>query len=186
MRRTQRVIPLAITLLGMASAPLAAQEKPAGLIGELMADLEDVSGKLVGLAEAIPADKYGWKPAEGVRATSEVFMHIAADNYLIPAAAGIAAPANTGVTAEYSTAVAFEGRKLEREATIAELKSSLEHLKKAIAATKDADLEREVQFFGQPATMRKVWILATGHLHEHLGQMIAYARGSGIVPPWSR
>jgi uncharacterized damage-inducible protein DinB len=186
MRQIQRIIPLAIALLCMASAPLAAQEKRAGLIGELLADLEDVEGKLVGLAEAIPADKYGWKPAEGVRSTSEVFMHIAADNYLIPAAAGIAAPANTEITSEYATAVAFENRKLDRDATIAELKSSMAHLKKAVSGTRDADLEREVQFFGQPATMRKVWILATGHLHEHLGQMIAYARGSGVVPPWSR
>ena len=31
-----------------------------------------------------------------------------------------------------------------------------------------------------------MWIGATTHLHEHLGQLIAYARSNGVVPPWSR
>ena len=35
-------------------------------------------------------------------------------------------------------------------------------------------------------TRQGFWILATTHLHEHLGQAIAYARSNGVVPPWSR
>jgi len=35
-------------------------------------------------------------------------------------------------------------------------------------------------------TRRAMWIGATTHLHEHLGQLIAYARSNGVVPPWSR
>jgi uncharacterized damage-inducible protein DinB len=186
MRRARRTISLTIAVLCVATAQVAAQEKPAGLVGDMLADVEDVETKLVGLAEAIPADKYDWRPAEGVRSTSEVFRHIAADNYLIPAMTGVAAPENTGVTAEYATAQAFEQREMDRDATIEELKRSLTHLKDAISSTSEADLAREIDMFGQKATVRRMWVLATGHLHEHLGQMIAYARSSGIVPPWSR
>lgn len=38
--------------------------------------------------------------------------------------------------------------------------------------------------FGQSFTMQQGWIMATTHLHEHLGQMIAYARSNGVKPPW--
>jgi uncharacterized damage-inducible protein DinB len=34
-------------------------------------------------------------------------------------------------------------------------------------------------------TVRGALLLATTHMHEHLGQSIAYARTIGVVPPWS-
>jgi hypothetical protein len=40
--------------------------------------------------------------------------------------------------------------------------------------------------FGADATHQSGWVLAVTHLHEHLGQAIAYARINNIVPPWSR
>lgn len=42
-----------------------------------------VSSQLIALAEAIPADKYSWRPAPGVRSVSEVYMHCACQ--LLPA-----------------------------------------------------------------------------------------------------
>jgi uncharacterized damage-inducible protein DinB len=156
------------------------------LSSDLLKDIGQVESKLVGLAKAIPADKYTWRPGEGVRSVSELFMHISADNYLIPAAAGTPAPAATGVKGDdYNTAVAFEKRQLDRDATIRELEASFKHLKGALASA-DANMGKTVKMFGQDFTTQQVWILATTHLHEHLGQAIAYARTNGVVPPWSR
>jgi len=40
--------------------------------------------------------------------------------------------------------------------------------------------------FGQKSTNRRLWITTTTHLHEHLGQLIAYARSNNVTPPWSK
>lgn len=45
---------------------------------------------------------------------------------------------------------------------------------------------REVTVFGNTGTHRRLWVGHVGHLHEHLGQLIAYSRVNGIVPPWAR
>jgi hypothetical protein len=113
-------------------------------------------------------------------------MHVAADNYFMPAAVGVTAPAETGITKEYKTAAAFEKKALSRDQTIAELEKSFAFLKKALADLPDAKLEAPVEFFGEKTTMRGVWIVTTTHLHEHLGQLIAYARGNKVTPPWSK
>jgi hypothetical protein len=44
---------------------------------------------------------------------------------------------------------------------------------------------RELSVFGSSMTGLDLWVLTTTHLHEHLGQLIAYARSNGVVPPWS-
>ena len=55
----------------------------------------------------------------------------------------------------------------------------------SLGATCPANLGEAVTMFGQPFTGQSGWILAVTHIHEHLGQMIAYARTNGIKPPWS-
>src|ERR1700677_1218785 len=47
-----------------------------------------VSKQLVALAEATPADKFAWRPAPGVRSTSEVYMHIAQANFYLLSVTG--------------------------------------------------------------------------------------------------
>ena len=48
------------------------------LQSEMLADLAQVRDKYVQLAEAVPESDYGWRPAEGVRSVSEVYMHVVA------------------------------------------------------------------------------------------------------------
>ncbi|NNE67593.1 MAG: hypothetical protein HKN33_13600 [Pyrinomonadaceae bacterium] len=50
----------------------------------------------------------------------------------------------------------------------------------------DADLEKDVKFFGNDTTYRGVWSFMNAHTNQHLGQLIAYSRVNGIVPPWSQ
>ena len=185
MRLTVRLGTL-VTLLVALTLPLVAQGRE-GVMGDLIRDVTEVERKVVGLARAIPAAAYDWRPGTGVRSASEVFMHVAADNYFMPAAMGISVPAETGINGkDYQSAVAFEKRTLTRDQIIAELEKSFAYLKKAMADTPDDKLDATIDLFGRKTTSRASWISTTTHLHEHLGQLIAYARSSNVVPPWSK
>ncbi len=98
----------ASSLLG--SAPLVGQEEHAhmghdqtgesGIRAEMLEDLSGVAGKMAGLAEAIPQSSYSYRPMEGVRSASEVFMHLAAANYMLPSLIGTPVPEEAGFTME--------------------------------------------------------------------------------------
>lgn len=177
-------------LLG--SSPLAAQEEHArgehdqmeesGIRTEMIKDLSDVAGKMAGLAEAIPQSSYAYRPMEGVRSTSEVFMHVAAVNYMLPSLIGTPVPEEAGFSME--TMGDYE-KIADPEHVLAALKGSFEHMQQVIASTPDSELNREITVFGQPGTVRSFFSLVCNHAHEHLGQMIAYARANQVVPPWS-
>jgi uncharacterized damage-inducible protein DinB len=185
MRLSRRAFLLAATLAAATAAPAPAQQ--ASLTTDLLADLKEVHEKLAGLAKAIPADKYGWRPAEGVRSVGEVMMHVAADNYLMPGGVGVPAPASTGInTADYKTVQAYERRQATRDEIVADLEASFAHLERALQGTTSARMGETVTFFGQQMTAQRVWVATVTHLHEHLGQAIAYARSNGVTPPWSK
>ena len=184
MRYTLRFITLVVAALALA-APAAAQTRE-GLMGDLIKDVSDLEKKVVGLAKAMPEAAWAWRPGDGVRSTSEVFMHIAADNYFLPALMGTATPAETGITKEYKTAAAFEKKSMGRDAVIAELEKSFAFLRNAMNATPDDKLNEPLTIFGQKNTNRGLWVMTATHLHEHLGQLIAYARSNKVVPPWSK
>ena len=184
MRRTMQSITIALALLTL-GPPLRAQTRE-GLVGDLLRDLGQVENKIVGLAKALPESAWAWRPAEGVRSTHEVFLHVAADNYFMPTALGIKAPAETKITSSYDTAAAFEKQTMSRDAVIAELTKSFAFLKSSLTGTPDTKMDAQVDMFGQKASTRRVWVMTTTHLHEHLGQLIAYARSNKVVPPWSK
>lgn len=169
-----------------AAAPASAAGNPA-LIADLMKDVGELEKKMMDLAKAVPAAKYGYRPAAGVRSIGEVVMHVASDNYFIPAAAGTAAPAATGINPDdYKTVVAYEKRAMSPDSAVAQLAASFAFLKDAMQAQTPASLGETKKMFGSDYTGQQTWIMATTHLHEHLGQMIAYARANNVVPPWSK
>ena len=182
---------LLLALAVVAAATPAVAQQPAkqpspSVTADLLQDIGQVERKLIALAKAIPDDKAGWRPAPGVRSVSEVIMHVASDNYLIPAALGFPAEASTGIKGnDYNTALVYEKRTVTKAQAIAEMETSFTNLRKALRETTDARLGTSVQMFGQSTTLQQGWILAATHLHEHLGQLIAYARSNGVAPPWS-
>ena len=186
--------PLARVLCGFAIVaaaflPAVAQTPatPNSMMGDLIKDVSDVESKIAGLAKAMPAAAYDWRPGKGVRSTSEVLIHVAADNYFLPAALGFPAPAETGIAGkDYKTAAAFEKKAMTRDQVAAELQKSFAFLKKSMAAVSEAKLGESVELFGQKTTARNMWISTVTHLHEHLGQLIAYARSNNVTPPWSK
>jgi hypothetical protein len=169
------------------SQTVKSQQKPGGLVGDLLTDVAEVESKMTSLATALPEAAWGWRPTAGVRSSGEVIAHIAADNYVIPATLGIAVPPATGIDARrFETAEAFEKRVRTRKQAMTELAESFTFLKQQIAASSEAQLTEPLTVFGRSTTRRATWIGAATHLHEHLGQLIAYARSNRVVPPWSR
>jgi uncharacterized damage-inducible protein DinB len=180
-----RVLVLAFLIV---TATLSAHaQKRAGLMGDLMADITDVEGKIVGLAKAMPEPSYSWRPMPGVRSVGEALTHVAADNYFMPVALGAAAPAGTGISAtDYKTVAAYEAKTRSRAEIISELEKSFAFLKQAMTDTSDAKLETSMKMFGRESAVRSTWVGTVTHVHEHLGQLIAYARSNKVVPPWSK
>lgn len=157
--------------------PQAAAPPEIGVKAEFFRQFEDAATKLTRLAEAIPAENYGWRPMDGVRSVSEVFMHVASGCYGF--ARGLGTPVPEGVNPRQLREVTEKAQVTE------ELKKALAHLRGAAEKLNEADMTKEVQFRRRQAATREVLMAIAVHLHEHLGQSIAYARSNKVVPPWS-
>jgi len=149
-----------------------------GFRAEFLIDLADVEKRIMSLAAAVPADRFTWRPAPGVRSVSEVYMHIAGGNDLLASFVGA------------KTSPLEEDRSLEqivaKPKILEELRKSFDHLRHAALTTTDRELDQPIRMFGNATTKRGALMMALNHLHEHLGQSIAYARMNGVVPPWSQ
>lgn len=183
-------LPLAILLTACKAQNAAPPTDTTGgtdagsVTADLLADLSTVETKIVDLAIAIPENKYNWQP-DSARSVRRVLLHVAADNYVMPAMLGFTPDPATGITADYATGAAFEARNLPKDSVIAELRKSFVFVKQSLQGTTGTLLAGPVTMFGQQFTGQSAWILAVTHVHEHLGQLIAYARTNGVKPPWS-
>jgi uncharacterized damage-inducible protein DinB len=144
---------------------------------EAVVELKGVQQEIVGLAQAMPQEKYTWRPAEGVRSVSEVYLHMAAGNFGLTALAG--APPYPGFKFQ-----GFEKSTTDKAKIIDLLNQSFDYAEKSIANMSDADLLKPLNFQGFHSTGDIVFHIVA-HAHEHLGQSIAYARMNGVVPPWT-
>ena len=178
MRRIAPAFLLALLVVSLLPRRAPAQDKPTGVRGEFLNEISYYETRFTRLAEALPAEKYSWRPGEGVRSAGEVYAHIAAANYGLAKLLGTPIP--DGIDTKAINAAAGDKAK-----TAQALKDSFAHFRNAILAIKDSDLNNPIKFFGQDTTIRGAFLLITGHLGEHLGQSIAYARMNGIVPPWT-
>jgi uncharacterized damage-inducible protein DinB len=164
------------------SQEAAAQDKNApnyDIKGEALVDEADLGKKFVSLAEAIPADKFTWRPAEGVRSIGEVYLHVAQSNYGIMKYAGSAIP-------EGKDSKTFEKSTTDKAKIVAELKASFDWVHQQMTNMSNADLAQPLKELGPEANKGDVLYLVTTHAHEHLGQSIAYARVNGVTPPWTK
>jgi uncharacterized damage-inducible protein DinB len=169
--------------------PVVADHHEGGTVyGKTLAgNFEAVSGQLMQLAEAMPDEVFAWRPAEGVRSTSEVFMHVVSANMMLLPAMGVA-PAEGLVIPEnpFDLARDWEANVTAKADVMAKLKESVAYAKQAMATFPEAALDEEFTMFGPPMTKRDALLVVLSHSHEHLGQLIAYARSNGVVPPWSQ
>lgn len=104
-------------------------------------------------------------------------MHEAGANYLFMTFLGAKPPA--GFTRDSEKTVTDKAQVIQA------LKDSFAQVRQTVSGLSDADMTKETKMFGRAQTYQNVLFVYANHLHEHLGQAIAYARENGIVPPWS-
>ena len=168
-----------LILAGAAVArPAFAQKAPEGIWEGYDGEWRHVSSQLIALAEATPAEKFSWRPAQGVRSTSEVYMHIVIANFWLLSVAGPKMPTDL---------------KDDAEKTVTSKAQVIDWLKRSLAAVKQVhltetpkDLQRKVHIEDRDATVDGIYLRIIIHANEHMGQLVAYARMTGVAPPWSQ
>ncbi|MDX1502566.1 MAG: DinB family protein [Thermoanaerobaculia bacterium] len=171
-----RVLAALLCALVLASSPALFAEHHETETNAYQRNVDFVAGRVVQLAEAIPAEAYGWRPMEGVRSVSEAIMHMAAANYFF--AGRLGTPAPEGVDPQNMEQIT------DKAECVAALEASMKHIVAALGRVEDLDAAMDV--FGREATAHDMVLIAVGHAHEHFGQLIAYARANQVVPPWSQ
>jgi len=181
MRRTLRSTPLAI--LAALALPALASAQMASLQDVQVADIETMKGKFVGLAQEFTEAQYDWRPMEGVRSVKDVLALIIAECHIFPMNWGVQPPAGaaSGFGPEMQRANA-----LSRQQIIAQLGTAFDHLAASVRGLSSSDLMAESTYFGRQMSRQSNVMTAMADMHEHLGQLIAYARANEVVPPWSR
>jgi uncharacterized damage-inducible protein DinB len=179
-----------ISLLFCFVALTRAQEKPgekpavtlmaptSGARFEFLDEVSYYEQRFERLADAIPSEKYSWRPSEGVRSIGEVYMHVVSANYGFAKMLGTPYPAGVDPKAIMASAT-------DKAKVVQALKDSFAQIRAAILAMKDSDLEKEIKTPRGPTTIRGSFFQISGHYGEHLGQSVAYARSIGVVPPWT-
>jgi len=162
------------------AAPAMAQAAPStapGFVAEVMLQFDGSMEKFVALAEAMPADRYGWSPGPGVMTVAKVFGHVARYNYLYPSTS-LGTPAPDGRAEDAAEDLT------DKAQLVARLRESGDHLRQVVRGL--ADPSRTTEQYGRAVPQWSVLLQLVAHMNEHLGQAIAYARMNGVVPPWSR
>ena len=169
---------LFVFLFLFTARPVFAQTAPAGIWQGYDGEWRHVSAQLLALAEATPEEKFSWRPVPGVRSTSEVYMHIAIANLYLLSVTGPKMPADLKESMETSVT--------SKADVIDWLKRSLDAVKQAHLAVTPKDLQRKVHIEDRDATVDGMYLRIIVHANEHMGQLVAYARMSGVTPPWSK
>ena len=168
-----------VELLGVEDVP----ERPAA--SDILDGLDSLDKKLVSLAESLPEEKYTWRPAAGVRSFGEVLRHIQNDNILWLSLVSRMPPSEetNKLIAEISKTEKQPAAKAE---IVRGLRDSFESVRKAIEPMRAGTLSADVKVFNKDMTRRGLFVMFLNHASEHLGQLIAYERVNGVVPPWSK
>jgi len=167
-------------LAGLAQTEASADNTPPSydLKPKALQDLQVLQKQFADLADAIPSEKFTWRPGEGVRSFSEVFLHVASLNFSL-------APTFGATPAPDFTQKGYEKSTTDKAKIISQLNQSFEYVRAALEKRSNKELQTIVKQFGPDASEGDVVFLVVSDAHEHLGQAVAYARINGIVPPWT-
>ncbi|QLG44346.1 DinB family protein [Costertonia aggregata] len=134
--------------------------------------------QVIQLAEAFSAEQYDWRPMEGVNSVGEALLHIAGGNYYLASKMGFAPPEDVDMM--------NLGKITGKDNIIAALKKSNAFVLDKIMMVETGQLNEEVDFGFAKMNKLGGLLAMMEHNGEHKGQLIAYARSNGVVPPWSK
>jgi uncharacterized damage-inducible protein DinB len=178
------VIMFALSLILPSGVVFAQEQELTGFRAEFIGQVEFVKGRLMSLAEAVPQEKYNWRPDEGVRSVAEVYLHTVGANYYLIGQAGHEVPKDL---ADKLNPQVWDKMTTNKDEIAKTMERAFTDLTATAKKITEEDLEKTVKVFGtMEMSMRNFMISMLNHHHEHLGQSIAYARSNGIVPPWSQ
>jgi hypothetical protein len=146
-------------------------------------DIDGLRKKFMALAKALPADKLGWRPMDGTRSFREVFAHIAAEGNTETAMFGRPLPA--GSVADFDAEEA-RLKKLSDGQLIDAMDRALQSLSVTMGGLSSTKINTPIRYYGHTTLPRVATTYTLNDLHEHLGQLVAYARMNQLVPPWSK
>lgn len=166
-----------VLFFGVVAVPslLPAQTPAPSLAKELAATFQRSATEIIDIAEAMPADKYGYKPTPDVSSFGDQLVHVAGiTQRFIDSAKGT------------KTEAAHHGAMTKPE-VIALLKKTFESAQEVITPLTDAQLLEPVKFpFGDRTVTRATfWQGSLYQIRNHYGQLVVYLRINGIVPPAS-
>jgi uncharacterized damage-inducible protein DinB len=143
---------------------------------------------IVSAVDAMPADKFGFAPADGefkgVRTFGQMVKHLSATNYILAAASlGEEPPADAGDELGPET--------VRTKAEILNyLKGSFAQLDKAVEAIGQKNTSVKASpispLKGAEVTRLALVVESLVHAFDHYGQMVEYLRMNGVLPPASR
>ena len=171
MRCFTRLCLLAVIVVA-AAAPAFAQ---ATIHGDLTKDWAGQKALLVSLANAMPEDKFGFKPTPAQRSFGEHVMHIAEVNMMLTKAIG-------GKTPE----PAINLKATTKADRIKAMSDAFDYGAKVIAEFNNTTIQETIQapFMG-PSTRARIMFFLNGHTQDTYGQMAVYLRLNGVTPPAS-
>ncbi len=172
------------TLAGLAGllVALVASADPAfesAYRGTLLKSYDGAEEKFLALAEAIPESDYAWRPMAGVNSVREILVHVTEANLFLLGRLGGKIPA--GVDPK-----ALGASMTTKAAAIGVTRQVIGAMHERLATIPLGELTEEIKFFGATTPKMGVAAQAVDHAHEHLGQLIAYARANHVTPPWSK
>ena len=179
MEHTLRKASAALTILLLATAGTASAQSAAAFRDEFLRQFDNSMGKFVSLAEATPAERFTWGPTPEVMPVGQVFMHVARYNYLYPSS-------NMGASLPAGVDLSKMEAERQKERVVAALRASAQYVRAQASVLTEEQLSKPTRLYGRDVPQWAVLFQLLAHMNEHLGQSIAYARGHGLVPPWSR
>ena len=158
-------------------------ESPSSFRTEFLQELAFCEHRFVLIAEAMPADRYSWRPAQGMRSLGRLLAHVAMANYDAVEALDKGQDAqsgpHSGPAPETILAIAEAKPKI-----LEALKDSFAQLRIRILKLSDEDGDKPQALFDRETTVRGALMIIDRHLGQHLGQATTYARMNGVVPQW--
>jgi uncharacterized damage-inducible protein DinB len=172
------------------------QDPIPGFRGEYLSELDVVQTQLLALVDVVPAEVYGWRPAENARSLSEVLVHVAVNNFLLMNGVGVRTQdtedlygslegdQRSQITAIIRKNISLERTVTEKSVVVDLLRRSFEAVRQSVTSASEEEFESTLSFLGERTTKRRIYLRMLVHMHEHMGQTIAYARSNGIRVPW--